>query len=139
MVKTHGNNQSSPCEADSLRGLYNQLQALGIQNIDMAPKIDIDRMRVASPCHVDWDSMTGDDRARFCGSCDRHVYNVVGLTRPEIESLVENTEGRLCVRMYQRPDATVLTEDCPVGLRLIRKRVATFAGAALSALLGLVS
>ncbi len=83
--------------------------------------------------------MTGDDRARFCGSCDRHVYNIVGLTRPEIESLVENTEGRLCVRMYQRHDATVLTADCPVGLRLIRKRVATFAGAALSALLGLVS
>lgn len=96
-------------------------------------------MWVASPCHISWDSMTGDDRARFCGGCDRHVYNIVGLTRGEIESLVESTEGRLCVRMYQRPDATVLTEDCPVGLRLIRKRVATFAGAALSALLGLVS
>lgn len=105
----------------------------------MTRKIDIDRMRVASPCHVGWDSMTGDDRARHCESCDRHVYNIVGLTRPEIESLVENTEGRLCVRMYQRPDATVLTEDCPVGLRLIRKRVTTFAGAALSALLSLVS
>jgi hypothetical protein len=83
--------------------------------------------------------MVGDDRARHCGSCDRHVYNIVGLNRTEIESLVESTEGRLCVRMYQRSDATVLTEDCPVGLRLIRKRVATFAGAALSALLGLVS
>lgn len=101
--------------------------------------MDIDRMRVASPCHVGWDSMTGNDRARFCGSCDRHVYNIIGLSRPEIESLVENTEGRLCVRMYQRADATVLSEDCPVGLRLIRKRIATFAGAAFSALLGLVS
>lgn len=105
----------------------------------MTRKIDIDRMRVASPCNVGWDSMVGDNRARHCGSCDRHVYNIVGLTRSEIESLVENTEGRLCVRMYQRQDATVLTEDCPVGLRLIRKRVATLAGAALSALLGLVS
>ncbi|MEQ1764414.1 MAG: carboxypeptidase-like regulatory domain-containing protein [Pyrinomonadaceae bacterium] len=105
----------------------------------MAQKLDIGKMRVASPCHIGWDSMVGDDRARFCGSCDRHVFNIVGLNGSEIESLVENTEGRLCVRMYQRADATVLTEDCSVGLRLIRKRVATFAGAALSALLGLVS
>ena len=105
----------------------------------MAQKLDVGRMMVASPCRVGWDSMIGDDRARFCGSCDRQVYNIVGLSRSEIETLVENTEGRLCVRMYQRADATVLTADCPVGLRLIRKRVATFAGAALSALLGLVS
>lgn len=83
--------------------------------------------------------MIGDARARFCGSCDRHVYNIVGLSRSEIESLVENTEGRLCVRMYQRADDTVLTQDCPVGLRALRKRAATFAGAALSTLLGLVS
>lgn len=96
-------------------------------------------MRVASPCHVGWDSMDGSDRARFCRSCERNVYNIVGLSRDEIESLVQTTEGRLCVRMYQRADETVLTQDCPVGFRAVRKRVATLAGAALSALLGLVS
>ena len=82
--------------------------------------------------------MHGNDRARFCGSCDRNVYNIVGLSRGEIESLVETTEGRLCVRMYQRADETVLTQNCPVGLLAVRKRVTTLAGAALSALLGLV-
>jgi hypothetical protein len=83
--------------------------------------------------------MFGDDRTRLCGSCERNVYNIVGLSRREIETLVQTTEGRLCVRMYQRPDETILTQDCPVGLRAIRKRVATLAGVALSALLGFVS
>jgi len=41
--------------------------------------------------------------------------------------------------LFRRTDGTIITKDCPVGLRKYRRRVATFAGAVLSSVLGLVS
>ncbi len=97
----------------------------------------LDRMRIASPCNVGWENMTGDDRTRFCDQCSLHVYNISAMTRDEVAVLVKNTEGRICARLYRRADGTVLTRDCPVGLRALRRRVAKVAGAALTAVLSL--
>ena len=84
----------------------------------------LDGIAVASPCSVSWEGMTGDDQVRHCGSCRLNVYNLSEMTRAEAESLVRNREGRLCVRFYRRADGTVITKDCPVGLRAIRRRMA---------------
>src|SRR5262245_46538856 len=86
-------------------------------------KVSLEMVGVASPCTADWDAMRGDDRVRFCGECNLHVYNLSGMTREEAEGLVSRREGRLCVRLLQRHDGTVLTQDCPVGLRALRKKV----------------
>lgn len=61
------------------------------------------------------------------------------MTADEAKNLITDREGRLCIRLYKRADGTVLTKDCPVGLRAYRKRVAKLAGAALTAVLGLFS
>ena len=82
--------------------------------------IPLESVRVAAPCHADWDRMQGDERARFCSSCEKHVYNLSGMTRGEAEALIQAHEGQLCVRFYRRADGTVLTDNCPVGLRKIR-------------------
>ena len=95
------------------------------------------RMRIASPCPASWERMEGDERVRFCRQCDLHVYNISELTRVEAESLVARTEGRLCARLYRRADGTVLTKDCPTGLRAARRRVGRAAAAAFAAILGL--
>ena len=100
---------------------------------------DIDILRVASPCSADWGNMVGDDRKRLCYSCKTNVYNIAELTALEVQQLVANREGRLCIRLYRRTDGTVLTKDCPVGFRAYQKRVARFAGAALAAIFGLFS
>ena len=100
---------------------------------------DINKMRVASPCSVGWETMTGDERVRRCDSCELNIYNIAEMTKPEVENLVKTHEGRLCIRLYKRADGTVLTKDCPVGIRAFYKRTARFAGAALSAILGLFS
>jgi hypothetical protein len=97
------------------------------------------QLRVASPCGVSWDSMAGDERVRFCRLCSLNVYDFAGMTRAEIEALVLKTEGRLCGRMTRRADGTVLTKDCPVGLRALRLRATRAAGAAFAALLSLCS
>ncbi len=83
---------------------------------------DLNEIRVASPCPTSWDDMTGDHRVRFCGGCKLNVYNLSAMDRDEAEQLVRNTEKRLCVRFYQRDDGTVLTQDCPVGLRAFVRR-----------------
>ena len=96
----------------------------------------LDEVRVAAPCPADWGKMVGDERVRFCGSCELHVYNLSGMTRREAEALVTNAEGRLCVRFYRRADGTILTRNCPVGLSAVRRRAARVAGSVLSAALG---
>jgi hypothetical protein len=67
--------------------------------------------------------MIGNDLARFCGQCNLNVYNLSGMTKAEAESFVTSGEGRLCVRFYRRKDGSILTDNCPVGLRKIRRRL----------------
>jgi len=61
------------------------------------------------------------------------------MTSSEIEALLSQREGRLCARLYQRTDGTVLTKNCPVGFRATFLRATGFATATLSALLSLAS
>lgn len=102
-------------------------------------KFDINKLRVASPCSVGWENMSGDERTRHCEKCSLNVYNISALTAAEVKSLILHREGRLCIRMFRRADGTILTKDCPVGLRAARKRLTAFAGATLAAVLGLFS
>jgi hypothetical protein len=99
-------------------------------------EVSLNHLRIASPCSVSWGQMTGDDRVHFCDLCKLHVYNFAELTRSEAESLVANAEGRVCGRLYRRFDGTVITKDCPVGLRALRKRVTRTAGAVFATLMG---
>ncbi len=83
----------------------------------MSPLTILDDIRIASPCPAEWEEMAGDDRARFCSNCSKHVYNISAMTAEEATTLILGREGRLCVRIYRRNDGTVLTADCPVGPR----------------------
>jgi len=96
-------------------------------------------LRVASPCHIGWERMSGDERVRFCDSCKLNVYNFSEMTPGEIESLLVKTEGRICGRMYRRTDGTILTRDCPVGLRALRRRLSRSAGALVATVLSFCS
>ncbi len=82
-------------------------------------------VRVSSPCSASWERMEGDDKVRHCESCKLNVYNLSGMGRKEAEILVAQSEGHACVRFYRRPDGTMLTNDCPVGIMALRKRMAT--------------
>jgi hypothetical protein len=93
----------------------------------------LDRVTIAAPCPADWDRMPGTDQVRHCSECNRNVYNLSAMTRRQAEALLRETEGRFCARLYRRADGTILTENCPAGLRAIGRRVSRFAGAAMSA------
>lgn len=98
----------------------------------MDPLTILNDIRIAEPCPAPWSEMKGDDRARFCESCERHVYNIAMLPAAEAVSLIERHEGSLCVRLYRRRDGTVLTADCPVGRSIAaRSRLRRFAAGAV--------
>jgi hypothetical protein len=94
-----------------------------------------DRLRIASACPASWDKMKGNEQVRFCEQCQLNVYNLSGMTRRQAQTIVRQTEGRLCGRFYRRADGTIITRDCPVGLRALRRRTARIVGAAATALL----
>jgi hypothetical protein len=81
-------------------------------------------LKIASPCREPWEAMTGDARVRHCASCQLNVYNLAELTTAEAERLILEREGRLCLRLLRRADGTVLTRDCPIGMRRARRRAA---------------
>jgi hypothetical protein len=87
----------------------------------------LDNLQIAAPCQADWDAMVGDDRVRFCGQCEKNVYNLSAMPREEAEAFLVEREGKACVRLYKRQDGTVLTADCPVGVRRRRRRRAAVA------------
>src|SRR5258708_1999393 len=104
-----------------------------IQNA--AQLVDINTLRIASPCPADWNQMIGDDRTRHCSECNLNVYNFSAMTEREIQQLVARSQGRLCGRMYRRSDGTVITQDCPKGLRAVARRVSRMAAAVLTAVM----
>ena len=99
----------------------------------------LDGLEIASPCAEDWNAMTGDERVRACARCRLNVYNLSEMTRAEAEALIIAKEGKLCVRIYRRADGTILTQDCPVGLRAARLKLLRLAGAAAALLVVLAT
>jgi hypothetical protein len=94
----------------------------------------LSQVKIASPCRARWEDMTGDDRSRFCGRCEKHVYNFSAMTAAEAEDLIRAKEGKLCGRYYRRKDGTMLTANCPVGKRAYFVRVKALVATAVTLL-----
>src|SRR6059036_3559565 len=99
----------------------------------------LDGVTVAAPSAAQWDGMIGNDRVRFCGQCELNVYNLSAMSRSEAESLIARTEGRLCVRYYHRKDGSIITQDCPVGLRALKRRASRIKRAVASSVLSFLA
>ncbi|MEP7038660.1 MAG: hypothetical protein ABI891_09965 [Acidobacteriota bacterium] len=101
----------------------------------------LENIKIASPCAADWDAMIGNERSRHCGDCKLNVYNLSEMTRQEAENFLIQAEGRVCVRYFKRADGTILTKDCPIGWKAIKRRVSktatAFASLVFAALSGI--
>ncbi|ACY15899.1 hypothetical protein [Haliangium ochraceum] len=98
------------------------------------------QVRVASPCNENWEQMSGDERVRHCGRCDKKVYNLSAMNAEQAEELLRESGEPRCVRFYRRADGTILSGDCSVGARKRRRRkgfvAALIAGAVAAGALG---
>ena len=82
----------------------------------------LDCIEIPIPCKASWADMVGDERVRHCGDCRQNVYNIAAFSRREATRLLQERSGRVCLRIFRRPDGTVITDDCRARLRAARKR-----------------
>ena len=75
---------------------------------------------IAAPCNVSWDVMKGTETVRNCTDCSRKVFNLSDMTRSEAEEFLRVNGASQCVSFYRRKDGTIMTDDCPIGLRKVR-------------------
>jgi hypothetical protein len=78
------------------------------------------RVFIASPCSASWDAMNGTDRVRNCGDCSRQVFNLSDMSSSEAEEFLKANGTSQCLTFYRRKDGTIMTDDCPIGLRKVR-------------------
>ena len=80
----------------------------------------LSKVYIAAPCPVSWESMEGDDVTRHCKQCHLNVYNFAEMSEKEAADVIRNAEGRLCVRLFRRMDGTLITRNCPKGVKLLK-------------------
>lgn len=99
----------------------------------------LDVIDIPEPCQVPWETMTGDERIRFCGMCKKNVYNISEMGTSEAEDFLQENLGSVCLSFIRRADGTVVTDNCPKilrpvrdGFRFMRKVAAIVLGALIS-------
>ena len=104
------------------------------------PARDLNKLiEIKTPCTADWDSMTGDDRIRFCEHCNLNVNDLSQLTPKRVRRLVTKSNGRLCIRYQKRPDGSPIIKAVPAKLHTIGRRASRIAAGAFTATLSLSS
>jgi hypothetical protein len=74
----------------------------------------LDHLTIPTPCPMDWNRMTGDDRVRHCESCGKPVYNISRMT-DAAPFLVLANEQELCGRVTLGADGILLISDGQTG------------------------
>ena len=106
----------------------------------MSKKSPLDRVQIPKPCFADWERMVGTEQIRLCTECNKHVYNLSGMTRGEAEAVIASApRGRLCARLTRDANGTTVTADAPPGIHLIWRRASPIANAVVSAMLTMAS
>ena len=82
----------------------------------MEPLTVLNNLRIASPCPATW-GRCGAMTVSASVTRVRSMCTVSDLTADEAVALIQKSDGQSCVRLFRRKDGTVLTADCPVGIR----------------------
>jgi hypothetical protein len=101
----------------------------------MAKKSYLESIESPLPCSKDWNEMVGDERVRFCHSCEKNVYNLSAMTRREARRFVALNSGKVCVRYVRLADGRV--ETIETKLYKIARRAPLLAAGVLGATLTL--
>lgn len=66
-------------------------------------------------CPQPWANMAGDEKARFCTQCSRHIVNLSALTAEQRLALFKTTRPEdLCVAYYRRLSGEFVTAEKPL-------------------------
>ncbi len=95
-------------------------------NSDRKSKLSLNNVMIAAPCPIRWEQMSpvedsDSDIKRLCNQCNLHVYNVTNMTRSEAETFLSEQSDSVCLGLYRRKDGTLITKDCPFGIKLLNR------------------
>lgn len=96
-------------------------------------------LHISEPCSVGWGSMSGDERARFCARCQKHVHNLSEVTPGEALDLLLRSRGQLCLRIERDPSGLPRTRALVEPLYQIGRRASRLAAGAFGAALTICS
>jgi hypothetical protein len=95
-----------------------------------------ERLKIQTPCSESWEGMQGDGQVRFCGRCEKKVYNLSAMAAEEAEALLARKRFGLCVKYAVRPDGTIVTGACPSAQARANAALALAAAALLTGATG---
>lgn len=55
-------------------------------------------LTIENPCDAPWNAMRRDGKSRFCGSCQKRVFDIAALTESQLRGLALVTGGRFCAQ-----------------------------------------
>lgn len=88
-------------------------------------------IEIPEPCSEDWDSMTPNERGRYCDSCRKTVHDLSGMTEADARRVLE--EDDVCVTFEVNERGLVLFEPAPiVPLSRLTRKLPAVAAAGLS-------
>jgi hypothetical protein len=83
----------------------------------MSNLISLDLIEVETPCSKDWNRMRGSDEKRFCDHCNRDVYDLGAMSEADVQNLLCQQAGKLCVRFTRLSSGKIQTLDYSTGGR----------------------
>ena len=72
----------------------------------------LSEITISTPCPMDWNQMSGDDRMRYCTACGKRVHDVAKMTSAEVDVLFRDNDGDVCGRLSRFADGTLMTAEC---------------------------
>lgn len=98
-----------------------------------------DAVNVSSACSTSWDTMSGTSQKKFCGECNKHVFDFSQMSRREADAIIEASRGNLCARITRTAEGKILTkEPIPIlPVRIQNRRTSPAANLLMSAVLGI--
>ena len=64
------------------------------------------KINIDNPCNENWEQMTGCRQKRFCGVCNKNVYNLSEMTKTEASTLLKTIEDP-CVRFSEDENSNI--------------------------------
>lgn len=85
-------------------------------------------LKINKPCPKTWEELEGDRERRFCSECSLDVHNAALLTRAAAMRMVQESTGRVCMRLERDAAGNAIFRDTPALGRLARWTLSAAAG-----------
>ena len=66
---------------------------------------------IVAPCDADWNAMAGNDKIRFCESCQKNVHNLSRMDDREIRKRMGEAAGHFCARVEPVPTTSLIAQS----------------------------